>query len=86
MVRLSFVEFPGNKVFCCRRNVLCSDILYDYVGATFDLLYCSIWPNTALFGQFLCDLDMRPHRRWVFIVVSQILCKDWCNDCQQITP
>ena len=29
---------------------------------------------------------MRPHRRWVFIVVSHSLCKDCFHACQKITP
>ena len=34
--------------------MLLSGILYDSVEATFDMLYCSIWPNAAVFGIF-CD-------------------------------
>ena len=70
------------------RNMLRPDILYDSVGATFDMLECSIWPNAAVFNQFSVILDMRPHHRWVFIalVVSHTLCKDRFDACHKITP
>ena len=64
--------------------MLFSDNLYDSVGATFDVLKCSIWPNTVVFSQFSVILDMRPHCRWVFIVVSHSPCKDWFHACQKL--
>ena len=66
--------------------MLRSDILYDSVGATFSILYCSMWPNAALFSQFSLILHMRSHRCWVFIVVSHTLCIDQFHACHKITP
>ena len=42
--------------------------------------------NTTVFSQYSVILDMRPHRRWVFIVVSHFLCKGWFHACQKFTP
>ena len=36
----------------------------------------------AVFSQFSVILNMRPHHRWVYIVVSHSLCKDWFHACQ----
>ena len=66
--------------------MLHSDILYDSVGATLDMLWCSTWRNAAVFCQFSVILDMRPHCRWVFIVFSHPLCKDCLHACHRITP
>ena len=66
--------------------MLRSNILCDSVGATFDILLCSIWSNAAVFSQFSVILHMRPHRRWLFTVVSHTLCKDHFHACHKITP
>ena len=65
--------------------MLRSDILSDTVGTTFDILYCSIWPNAAVFNQCSVILHMRPHRRWLFIVFSHTFCKDRFHACHKIT-
>ena len=66
--------------------MLRSDILCDSIGATFDILQCSIWPNAAVFSQYSVILHMRPHGRWLCIVVSHTLCKDRFHACHEITP
>ena len=36
--------------------MLRSGILHDSVGASFDMIYCSIWPNGAVFSALLTKL------------------------------
>ena len=67
-------------------EICCVQTSCTILSELHSICYYSIWPNTTVFSQFPAILGMRPHRRWVFIVVSHSLCKDWFHACQKITP
>ena len=56
-----------------------SDILYNYLRAPFDYDTMSLTVKHRVIWSIVVVLDMSPKRRWVFVVFSHAICKDWLH-------
>ena len=65
--------------YSCSRKIKCSNISHSSVKATFDydMIFHMVKHGNIQF--IFSDLDMRPHRGWVCVVVSYTICKDWLH-------